>query len=79
MSAASEALAQIETNLLAAIENVTANPKPNYNIDGQQVSHADHLKTLLDALDQIQKKIRDDGDGGGQCFEFQTEIVPCNL
>jgi len=76
MSAASEALATIEANLLAAIADVTANPKPNYSIDGQQVSHSDHLKALIDSLNQIQKKIREDGDGSGQVFEYQTEIFP---
>lgn len=76
MSEVSESLATIRTNLLTAISDVTANPKPSYDIDGQSVSHSEHLKTLLDSLAQINKQIREDGDGDGVAFEFTSEIVP---
>ncbi|MBS0187293.1 MAG: hypothetical protein JSS51_04445 [Planctomycetes bacterium] len=76
MSEVGDSLQRSRANLLAAIEDVTANPKPNYKIDGQEVSHSDHLRNLLDSLEQINRQIRENGDGDGQAFEFITEIVP---
>lgn len=34
-------------NIARLIKELTENPKPNYNIDGQQVDWADYLDTLL--------------------------------
>lgn len=47
MASEVETLTTIRSNLLAAIADATANPKPNYNINGQQVSHADYLRDLF--------------------------------
>jgi hypothetical protein len=33
------------------------NPKPNYNIDGQQIDWADYLDSLNKALDAVEKQI----------------------
>lgn len=44
-------------NVSQQLVNMTANPKPNYNIDGQQVSWADLLKTLLDSQKTLQEAI----------------------
>ena len=78
MSDEAISLATIKANLIAKIADLTENPKPNYSIDGQQVSHSDHLRTLLDSLKEINAMIRETGeDGEGAVFEFQTEIKPC--
>jgi len=36
----------IKTQTLAMIAEITANPKPSYNIDGQSVQWTDYLKQL---------------------------------
>ena len=41
-----DTLATIKTQTLALIEEITANPKPNYNIDGQSVSWGTYLQQL---------------------------------
>jgi hypothetical protein len=50
-------LAAIKTNLLARIEEVTAQPKPNYNVDGQQISWQSYLDSLMLNLDRINAQI----------------------
>ena len=46
---ASAALIQALANIDAKILEITANPKPNYSIDGQTVNRGDFLKQLMDA------------------------------
>lgn len=41
--------------LLNRIIEICENPKPNYSIEGQSVSHGDFLKNLLDALKQLEE------------------------
>ena len=36
----------IKTQTLAMIADMTANPKPSYNIDGQSIQWTDYLKQL---------------------------------
>ena len=36
----------IKTQTLSIIAEITANPKPSYNIDGQSVQWTDYLKQL---------------------------------
>lgn len=50
-------LAAIKTNLLARIEEVTAQPKPNYSVDGQQISWQSYLDSLMLNLDRINAQI----------------------
>lgn len=40
-------------NLETALQTVTANPQPNYTIDGESVSLADYLKSLTDGLQEL--------------------------
>ena len=44
-------IATIKTAALAALAAALANPKPSYNVDGQQVSHDEHVKTLQGTVD----------------------------
>jgi hypothetical protein len=38
---------EIRDNMTMLIGSITANPKPNYDIDGQRVDWADYLDMLL--------------------------------
>jgi hypothetical protein len=52
------ALADIETaidNISAIIVEITANPKPNYTVDGQTVNWGDYLDTLTTKLQSLLK------------------------
>jgi ACT domain-containing protein len=51
------ALATIKNNILAQLQDISANPKPNYSIDGQQVSWQSHFDSLMNALNQINSQI----------------------
>ena len=50
MATDAEQIATIKTQTLANIVAITANPKPNYNIDGQSISWGDYLKQLQDTV-----------------------------
>ena len=52
-----ESLERIKTNLLARIEEVTAAPKPNYNIDGQSMSWQSYLDSLFAKLEKVNEQI----------------------
>lgn len=44
-------------NLAARIKDLTAQPKPNYSIDGQTVSWGDYLRQLLASQKEIEAAI----------------------
>lgn len=46
-----QSLAQIKTQTLARIAEITAQPKPTYTIDGQNISWAEYLAQLQDTVD----------------------------
>jgi hypothetical protein len=50
-------LATIKSNILAQLEDLSANPKPNYSIDGQQVSWQSHFDSLMMNLERINHQI----------------------
>jgi hypothetical protein len=52
-----ENLQTAEANLATKIAEISANPKPNYSIDGQSVSHNDYLKMLIENLKQVKEAI----------------------
>ncbi len=54
------ALVLAHSNLCAKILEMSLNPRPNYNIDGQEVSHGDFLKQLLDARKALRDQIGED-------------------
>lgn len=58
-------LLQIRANLLTQIELVTRNPKPNYNIDGQQVSWQSYLDSLFAKLKEVDEQLN-----AAEPFEF---------
>lgn len=48
-------IAQAITNISETIKEITANPKPNYTVDGQTVNWADYLDTLTTKLQSLLK------------------------
>jgi hypothetical protein len=50
-------LATIKSNILAQLQDLSANPKPNYSIDGQQVSWQSHFDSLMLSLERINMQI----------------------
>jgi hypothetical protein len=44
-------------NIIVLIGSVTSQPKPNYDIDGQKIAWADYLKSLRDALKDLENMI----------------------
>ena len=46
-----EQLVKIKTQTLARIAEITAQPKPTYTIDGQNISWAEYLAQLQDTVD----------------------------
>jgi len=67
MSSDAEQVATIKTQTLARIAEITAEPKPNYAIDGQTVSWGEYLKQLQRTVDWCNEKLN-----GEQPFEFQS-------
>lgn len=47
-----DTIATIKTQTLAIIADLTANPKPSYNIDGQQVSWTEYLAQLWKTVER---------------------------
>jgi hypothetical protein len=52
-----ETLATIKSNILARLEDITSQPKPNYSIDGQQVSWQSYFDSLMANLERINTQI----------------------
>jgi len=42
-------------NLKAALEEATANPSPNYSINGQSVNYADYIAMLVNSLKELEE------------------------
>jgi len=57
MPSDAETLATIKSNLLERIAEVTAEAKPNYNIDGQSVSWQSYLDSLWAKVKEIDQQI----------------------
>ena len=63
----SEQIRTIMTQTLAVLAELTANPKPSYDIDGQKVSWNDYLKSLQATVDWCERKL-----AGHEPFEIQS-------
>lgn len=53
-----ERVAAIKSQALARIEEITASPKPSYNIDGQEVKWSEYLKQLQETVAWCDKQQR---------------------
>lgn len=54
-----EILLTARDNIIEQIAGVTSKPRPNYNIDGQEVSWGDYLKQLQDARIALDQQIEE--------------------
>ena len=52
-------LQEARDNILSLIVSITTNPKPTYNIDGQEVKWAEYLDMLRKNLAAIEDMIND--------------------
>ncbi len=70
MPTAAETLANILTQTLARIEEITANPKPSYSIDGQSVAWGEYLRQLQDTVAWCKAQLagEDPGEVSSQGF-----------
>jgi hypothetical protein len=66
-----EQLATIKSQTLALLVDLTANPKPSYNIDGQQILWGDYFAKLTDKLEKIDALIA--AEAGP--FEIETRAT----
>ena len=58
----------IKSQTLEAILAITANPKPSYSIDGQSVSHSQHLKNLQETVEWCNEQVNNE-----EPFEVVTQ------
>jgi len=68
MSTDAQQIATIKSQTLARIADITAQPKPTYQIDGQLVAWGDYLSQLLRAVDWCNEKL-----AGEMPFESQSQ------
>lgn len=52
-----ENLTTARDNIAARLAEITARPKPSYDVDGQRVEWNDYFKTLTDQLDKLNATI----------------------
>ena len=52
-----EQLATIKSQTLALLVDLTENPKPSYNIDGQEVEWTEYRRSLMLDLKEINQQI----------------------
>lgn len=60
----------VKTQTLAVIADLTANPKPSYEIDGQRVSWNDYLTNLRQTIDWCDAK-----QAAYEPFEIATQAT----
>ena len=68
MPSDAQQIATIKTQTLARMAEITAEPKPTYNVDGQMIAWADYLKQLQRTIDWCNEKL-----AGEEPFEFQSQ------
>ncbi|MEN6458594.1 MAG: hypothetical protein ABFC63_06655 [Thermoguttaceae bacterium] len=61
-------IATIKSQTLARIVEITSQPKPTYQIDGQLVAWGDYLSQLQRVIDWCNEKL-----AGEAPFEFQSQ------
>jgi hypothetical protein len=68
MSSDAEQLRTIKAQALALIAELTAQPKPTYTVDGQEVAWGDYLARLRATVDWCQQKL-----AGEEPFEVHSQ------
>ena len=70
MPSDAEQIATIKTQTLARIADITAEPKPTYDIDGQKIAWGHYLQALLQTVNWCNEKL-----AGEEPFEFHSQAV----
>lgn len=52
-----QALQQIRSQTMSLIQEITAQPKPSYELDGQRVSWTEYLERLLAVVDWCDRQL----------------------
>jgi len=68
MSTEAQQITSIRNLTLAQLEQLRANPKPTYSIDGQRVSWADYFQSLQQTIDWCDQKL-----AGYEPFECRSQ------
>jgi len=68
MTTSAETISAIKQQTLTMIAELTANPKPSYSIDGQQVAWTEYLARLQATVDWCDTQL-----ASSEPFEFQTK------
>lgn len=68
MPSDAEQITTIKTQTLARIAEITAEPKPTYDIDGQKIAWGDYLKQLRRTVDWCNEKL-----AGEEPFEVRSQ------
>lgn len=68
MPSDAEQIATVKTQTLARIAEITAQPKPTYDVDGQKIAWGDYLRQLRSTVDWCNRKL-----AGEEPFEFQSQ------
>lgn len=63
-----ETIAAIKTQTLALMAEITANPKPTYQIDGQMIAWSGYLAQLQTTVDWCNEKL-----SGESPFEVRSQ------
>lgn len=71
MTSNREQLLLIRSQALARIAEITAEPKPSYSIDGQQVSWSHYLAQLQQTVQWCNQQL-----SGEDPFEEHTQAIP---
>ena len=67
MPSDAEQISTVKTQTLARIAEITAEPKPTYNIDGQMIKWGEYLEQLQQTVDWCNEKL-----AGEAPFEFHS-------
>lgn len=71
-----DSLRTARANYAAQLEQLSASPKPTYNVDGQSFSWTEYQKFLLESIDDLNKRIADADEDGDGIVEEITEYLP---
>lgn len=67
MSSEAQQISSIRSLTLAQLEQLRANPKPTYSIEGQRVSWTEYIESLQETVDWCDRKL-----ASYEPFEFQS-------
>lgn len=73
-----ELLAEIRSNVLARLNEMTQNPKPNYRVDGEQYAWGDLFEAYMKQMKEIDARLAamDEQKQMDEPFEFHTRGCP---